>query len=59
MGLETSALSNINLSLIIFIFIPAIVGGIGLIAYNFTSKPANKTSFGSIEDEKTPELRSQ
>ena len=40
MGLETSALSNFNVSLMLFIFMPALIGGIGLLVIKYTSKAA-------------------
>jgi hypothetical protein len=38
LGLQPSALSNFNISLITFVILPALVGGIGLLVTKFLSK---------------------
>jgi hypothetical protein len=38
MGLEIDALSNLNISIVFFIILPSLIGGIALLVTIFTSK---------------------
>jgi hypothetical protein len=50
LGIETNALSNFNISLIMFIALPVLVGGIGLLVTKFVTKPADKSAYEPIQD---------
>ncbi len=58
LGIQTNALSNFNISMIIFIALPALVGGIGLLVTKFLTKPADDSAYEPIQDETTPQIDS-
>jgi hypothetical protein len=43
MGINLNALSNYNIALVLFVLMPCLIGGIGLLANKFLSKAANSS----------------
>jgi hypothetical protein len=41
-----------------FIALPALVGGIGLLVTKFLSKPVDQSAYEQIQDDKTPQIDS-
>jgi hypothetical protein len=58
LGLQPSVLTNFNISLITFVVLPVLVGGIGLLVTKFLSKTADGSTYQPIQDEKTPQIDS-